>query len=423
MSSKRKLNEDPNNTKWSRDETTFGQKILRAHGWQPGQYLGAQDAAHASMHSKASSAPIKITIKDDNLGLGAKIRQKQAEECVGLDIFKDLLGRLNGESDESIAKKQAVRSEIKTSLYVERKFGPMRFVKGGLLVGDQITELLKQNKTDKAAETTESSADNSDDAAQTKPEKKEKKSKKRKAEDTGDSVGAETDSAEGKKKKKKRSKDDAAELEQEQSSDAERKRRKKEKKEKKAKEAQTDAEDDSTETKSKSKKDKKDKKKRKEAKSDEPSEESAELSKKEKKKKRKQQEEEAASASTTVTVSAVASGVSTPTGTGTSTPQPLSRHMVRSRNIASKRMAMGDMAALQQVRPLTMALVLVVILINRRSSWSSPCRGTIKIEHQDTLDNGSTSSVEFINYGYRNQSQSSQLAFPVQRHLDLTATP
>ncbi|KAI4592014.1 telomerase inhibitor [Pestalotiopsis sp. 9143b] len=347
---KRKLNEDPNNTKWSRDETTFGQKILRAHGWQPGQYLGAQDAAHASMHSKASSAPIKITIKDDNLGLGAKIRQKQAEECVGLDIFKDLLGRLNGESDESIAKKQAVRSEIKTSLYVERKFGPMRFVKGGLLVGDQITELLKQNKTDKAAETTESSADNTDDAAQTKPEKKEKKSKKRKAEDTGDSVGAETDSAEGKKKKKKkRSKDDAAELEQEQSSDAERKRRKKEKKEKKAKEAQTDAEDDSTETKSKSKKDKKDKKKRKEAKSDEPSEESAELSKKEKKKKRKQQEEEAASASTTVTVSAVASGVSTPTGTGTSTPQPLSRHMVRSRNIASKRMAMGDMAALQQI--------------------------------------------------------------------------
>ncbi|ETS87075.1 hypothetical protein PFICI_00903 [Pestalotiopsis fici W106-1] len=349
---KRKLNQDPNNTKWSRNETTFGQKILRAHGWQPGQYLGAQDASHASMHSKASSAPIKITIKDDNLGLGAKVRQKQGDECTGLDVFKDLLGRLNGESDESIAKKQAFRSEIKTSLYVERKFGPMRFVKGGLLVGDQITELLNQQAVNKSSETAESSAEDSDEVAESKPEKKEKKSKKRKAEDVDDSVDAETDSAEGKKKKKKRSKDEAANnVDEDQSSDAERKRRKKEKKEKKAKDAQADAEDDSAETKSKSKKDKKDKKKRKEAKSEDQGDESAEVSKKEKKKKRKQQESDGDTvvASTTVTVSATASGTSTPAGTGTSTPQPLSRHMVRSRNIASKRMAMADMAALQQI--------------------------------------------------------------------------
>lgn len=396
LCSKRKLNQDPNNTKWSRNETTFGQKILRAHGWQPGQYLGAQDASHASMHSKASSAPIKITMKDDNLGLGAKVRQKQADECTGLDVFKDLLGRLNGESDESIAKKQAFRSEIKTSLWVERRFGPMRFVKGGLLVGDQITELINQQAANKASETTESSAENSDEAPEAKPEKKEKKSKKRKAEDVEENVDAETDSAEGKKKKKKRSKDEAADVDQDESSDAERKKRKKEKKEKKAKEAQADAEEDSAETKSKSKKEKKDKKKRKEAKSEEQSDESAELSKKEKKKKRKQQEseEDTVVASTTVTVSTTASGTSTPAGTGTSTPQPLSRHMVRSRNIASKRMAMADMAALQQVCSFRRSYSSVIMLTCIRFSWLSPCRGIIQIEHQDTLDNGSTFSVD-----------------------------
>ncbi|KAK9775743.1 putative G-patch domain-containing protein [Seiridium cardinale] len=364
---KRKLNEDPNNTKWSRDATTFGQKILRSHGWEPGQYLGAQDASHASMHSAASSAPIKITLKDDNLGLGAKVRQKQGDECTGLDVFKDLLGRLNGETDDTIAKKQAVRSELKTSLWVERRYGPMRFVKGGLLVGDQITELLKQASEAKSpvaevsGDAASALAEECDETAESKLGKKEKKSKKRKAEESDCLADAETDDAQDKKKKKKRSKDGTA-VEAGQdlaTSDSERKRRKKEKKEKKAREAReetTDADADAdAETKSKSKKDKKDKKRKAKQANDTGDEtkdhnkEDLESSKRKKKRKNLEASEAAESPKTVVITSVADSGTSTPTGTGTSTPQPMSRHMVRSRNIASKRMAMADMTALKQI--------------------------------------------------------------------------
>ena len=75
-------------------------------------------------------------MKDDNLGLGAKIRQKQSTECTGLDGFKDLLGRLNGKSEDAIDKERKLRNDIKTSLYIERRFGTMRFISGGLLIGD-----------------------------------------------------------------------------------------------------------------------------------------------------------------------------------------------------------------------------------------------------------------------------------------------
>lgn len=288
------------------------------------------------MHSAASSAPIKITLKDDTLGLGAKIRQKQAEDCTGLDVFKDLLGRLNGESDEAITKKQNLRSEIKTSLYVERRFGAMRFVKGGLLVGDQTTELVKQAADSESTpanvptEAADTMIEDNGEVSQSKSEKKEKKSKKRKAEETDVLIDPVSGSAEIKKKKKKRSRDDASE--DQSSSDSERKRRKKEKKERKAREAQGDTVANVEETESKSKKGKKDKKDKKE------------------KKKRKEAADIATGSPSSIAPTVIAaSGSSTPAGTGTSTPQPMSRHMVRARNIASKRMAMADMAALQQV--------------------------------------------------------------------------
>ncbi|KAH8675491.1 hypothetical protein BX600DRAFT_452788 [Xylariales sp. PMI_506] len=337
---RRKLGEDPNNTKWSRDATTFGQKILRAHGWEPGQVLGAQSASHASFHTAGSTAPIKVALKDDTLGLGAKVRQKQGDECTGLDVFKDLLGRLNGKSDETIARERAIRSELKTSLYIERKFGPMRFVKGGLLVGDQITELVKMAEAQKKSETT--SATNSEEMSE-KPQK-EKKSKKRRAEESESIESTETDRKE--KKRKKRSGDDSPS--DEASSDVDKKRRKKEKKEKKAKKAEIKEEDSDTATiKSKSKKDKKEKRKKDDqpGRLEEDTKESSERSKKKKKSKHTSESNE--NSTEPAITSATDSGISTPVSTGTSTP--LSRHMVRSRNIASKRLAMADMAALNQI--------------------------------------------------------------------------
>ncbi|KAI1142914.1 hypothetical protein F5Y05DRAFT_366701 [Hypoxylon sp. FL0543] len=370
---RRKIQHDPNNTKWSRDETTFGQKILRAQGWEPGKFLGAQDAPHSHLHSAASAAPISVLMKDDTLGLGAKPKHKQNTECTGLDVFKDLLGRLNGKSEETIEKERQVRSGVKTNLYVERKYGLMNFVRGGLLVGDQMKDLVS-TKVETLASVKEEDekkpvtalVDANDEP--TKKQKKEKKSKKRKAEDPDS-----TDSPDAvpEKKRKKRSKDQGSQEESAGSVEDEEPSKKKSKKskrkdevvepdepEKKKKSKKSrkdfdhDAENDDTpvvsedarrET-SKSKKEKKDRKKEKKS-----------------KKSKKQKNSEAAESSTDAAISTSSStpalaatpqdsGVSTPTGTGTSAPQALSaRHYARSRHIASKRMAIADMAALNQI--------------------------------------------------------------------------
>ncbi|KAK8050676.1 hypothetical protein PG994_012406 [Apiospora phragmitis] len=356
---RQKLAFDPNNTKWSRDETTFGQKILRSHGWEPGQFLGAQNASHADLHSAASAAPIRITLKDDTLGLGAKVRQKQSDECTGLDVFKDLLGRLNGKSDDTIKKEQTLRSEIKTSAYVERKYGLMRFVKGGLLVGDQMSELLNKEETAKEDPVKEESKDQislaqvptQEDDGSSKP-KKEKKSKKRKAEE---SESPEESDVKKEKKKKKRTKDESPEEPAASGSTHEDEHKaKKEKKSKKSKAEETPVVDDEEKSKSKSKKSKK----RKNAavdEADDVSEEASDSKKKQKKekkeKKRKQQDTTEPSSEDAITtdVTVASTPTATPAESGTSTPQALStRHFVRSRNIASKKKAL-DATALAQI--------------------------------------------------------------------------
>ncbi|KAJ8133499.1 hypothetical protein O1611_g124 [Lasiodiplodia mahajangana] len=365
---RRKLDHDPNNTKWTRDETTFGQKILRAQGWAPGKFLGAQDTPHAQLHSAASLAPIKINLKDDTLGLGAKIRQKQSDECTGLDAFKDLLGRLNGKSEETLDKERQVRSEIKTNLFVERKYGPMRFVSGGLLVGDQIkmAELVdnKSASTPIKDEPTSESSD-AEPIKKAKKEKKEKKSKKRKAIDS-----EETDTSDRKRenKRKKRSKADE-ELEIDDIEVEKSTKKKKDKKEKKSKHSEKALEDEMdaepVESEAKPKKNKKSK--------DAPQQESLSSSietpkgttsekakKKDKKREKRRKEADSTeagiiiattvSSTTTSTATPQDSGSSTPISTGTSIPLALSaRHRSRARHIAAKKMAFSDTTALNQI--------------------------------------------------------------------------
>ncbi|KAI1131733.1 hypothetical protein F5Y10DRAFT_44472 [Nemania abortiva] len=368
---RRKLDYDPNNTKWTRNETTFGQKILRSHGWEPGRFLGAQDTTHAQLHTAASLAPIKINLKDDTLGLGAKIRQKQSDECTGLDAFKDLLGRLNGESEETLDKKRQVRSEIKTNLFVERKYGPMRFVSGGLLVGDQIKMAeLVDNKPASTPIKDEPISESSDVDAKPikkeKREKKEKKSKKRKA-----SESEETDTSDSKrdKKRKKRSKTDE-ELENDNTEIEKPTKKKRDKKEKKSKRSERTPEDEKdvepAEFEVKPKKSKKSKDTSQQASllsnSTEPPENTTSEKPKQKDKKRDKKRKEAesieasivtataVSSTATMTATPLDSGSSTPSNTGTSTPQALSaRHRSRSRHIAAKKLAFGDMQALNQI--------------------------------------------------------------------------
>ena len=139
-----KISHDPNNTIWSQSTTSYGHKILLSQGWTPGSLLGATNAPHAHFHSNASASHIRVAIKDDNLGLGAKRGTVQsAGECTGLDDLQSLLGRLNGKSEAILDKEQKTRDDLKRAAYATRKFGALGFVSGGVLVGDRILELVE----------------------------------------------------------------------------------------------------------------------------------------------------------------------------------------------------------------------------------------------------------------------------------------
>lgn len=77
-----------------------------------------------------------MALKDDNLGLGAKRGSGHAEtQCTGLDAFQGLLGRLNGKTDGELQKEQDSRDALKRAIYMEGRWGSVRFVSGGFLVG------------------------------------------------------------------------------------------------------------------------------------------------------------------------------------------------------------------------------------------------------------------------------------------------
>ncbi|KAG6063341.1 hypothetical protein E4U32_001312 [Claviceps aff. humidiphila group G2b] len=360
--SRSRINKDPNNTKWTRDTTTFGQKILRAQGWQPGQYLGVQDSAHAELHSAASASYIRVSLKDDMKGLG--FNKAKEDQVTGLDVFSDLLSRLNGKSDDAIEGDKQARLEVKTHRYVEAKWGPMRFVRGGLLVGDEMKEVpvpaledakepqhldeesgksSKKSKKRKAADLQEDSEGESSPDAK-KKEKRRRKEERKLAKKSGDRAeGGQTDDEEGsrlKKKAKKRSKKDEGKSSGTGSEDVE--------------EEEGGEEAVQVDAKKSKKRDKKEKKEKKERKEKGGKKEKTDLKeKKDKKEKKSQKKRDAAEAEAKPTAgldtktSTLTSGTSTPTTMGGLVPG--SRNFVRSRFIAQKRQAVMDAKALAQI--------------------------------------------------------------------------
>ncbi|PWY77150.1 hypothetical protein BO94DRAFT_538000 [Aspergillus sclerotioniger CBS 115572] len=147
-----KISHDPNNTNWSRSTSGFGHKILSSQGWTPGSFLGARNAAHAEMFTAASATHIKVVLKDDTLGLGARPKRDPLDEPTGLDAFKGLLGRLNGKSDADLQIEQQKRDNAKLARYAASKWQTVTFISGGLLAQEKIealaTEDLQSNPKD-----------------------------------------------------------------------------------------------------------------------------------------------------------------------------------------------------------------------------------------------------------------------------------
>lgn len=104
--------------------------------------MGTKDAPHARLHTEANASHIRVALKDDNLGLGAKRGSGQGEgQCTGLDAFQGLLGRLNGKTEVDLKKEQKSRDDRKRDTYAQHQWGSVRFVSGGLLVGDKTQNL------------------------------------------------------------------------------------------------------------------------------------------------------------------------------------------------------------------------------------------------------------------------------------------
>lgn len=148
---------------------------MSSQGWTPGSFLGARDAAHADMFTAGSASHIKVTLKDDTLGLGARPGRDLLGEPTGLDAFKGLLGRLNGKSDAELEADQQKRDEIKMAQYTATKWQTIRFISGGLLAQEKPSALdADKSSNDKSAADETEREDKSD-----RQEKKKKKKSRR----------------------------------------------------------------------------------------------------------------------------------------------------------------------------------------------------------------------------------------------------
>jgi Pin2-interacting protein X1 len=163
-----KISHDPNNTSWTRSTTTFGHRMLTAQGWTPGSYLGPQDAAHAEFHTAANASFIRVALRDDNLGLGAKSRGERPDDF-GLEGLNGLLGRLNGKDDDELEKERSGRQMLRTKMVLEGRWG-MKFVSGGVLGGDgkikkeedidlEMSTIVKEETTDESEELKEENSE------------------------------------------------------------------------------------------------------------------------------------------------------------------------------------------------------------------------------------------------------------------------
>lgn len=348
---------------------------MTSQGWQPGEHLGLQDAAHAEFHTEANFSHIRVSIKDDNLGLGAKIGSGVgAGECTGLDAFQILLGRLNGKDEDELEKETKNREDLKRAIYTEQRWGSIRFVRGGFLVGDKIQPLIdaEKERVRKLEESSSSDSSSEEESEADVPivEEKSKKSNKRKLEEV-EETAPEVVAIKIKKSKKrklekeggtsaeviavkvKKSKKHTSDASEDEVTTALKEIKLSKKKSKKDREMKADSEDtpDDKERSRQRKKEKKEKKREKmekkekaKAADDESTKESKSKSKRDKKKNRKGEDDSESSRATTKENTPLVAESS-----GRSTPMVQGMHAIRARNIAQKRMASMDVAALNQV--------------------------------------------------------------------------
>ena len=120
---KMRLPQDPNNKNWTEgisinrrlnsyfnlqfldlhlDTSSFGRKILEKMGWKSGQGLG--------LHNDGTTSHIKIAVKDDNLGIGASLKDSETGWLNNSKSYQEVLDRLSKSCEVMTDKGSEVNS-------------------------------------------------------------------------------------------------------------------------------------------------------------------------------------------------------------------------------------------------------------------------------------------------------------------------
>ncbi|WBW73526.1 ribosome biogenesis protein, G-patch domain, PINX1 family Pxr1 [Schizosaccharomyces osmophilus] len=252
---KQQIGADPRNSRWAKNKDRKGFKLLASYGWQDGNGLGQQQ--HGRIHN------IKVSLKDDTLGIGAK--PSNDTEWSGLGEFNAIFGRLNGDENaygmsaekarhrKQLDQRQDAEAKNLRSLELAR-----RFVLGGTFTSE-FTDWMKKAAEDENR-IAEASSDDENSGSSEKESKKKKKEKKSKH--SSSSSNKKEEKTKHLKKDKKDSKDKKKEKKDSSKKKSSTKSDKKEKEEKKLKRkrkhasssASSDSEDEDADTKSSSRK-------------------------------------------------------------------------------------------------------------------------------------------------------------------------
>ncbi|KAI9306302.1 G-patch domain-containing protein [Cunninghamella echinulata] len=165
-----RISSDPNNLNWSNDTSKFGFRMMAKMGWAPGKGLGVNE--------DGSQQHVKVKLKDDTLGLGAK--KNTTENWLGnTDAFSRLLADLNSRPTTPNTEEENDDTE-------------------------EIEKDANDDDKDKKGKKRKSISDGSDEDSDEVNEKKKKKSKKDKKEKK--SKKEKKDKKDRKEKKEKKNK-------------------------------------------------------------------------------------------------------------------------------------------------------------------------------------------------------------------------
>jgi len=116
---KRKWGLNPQGNLWSKDTSSFGQKMLARMGWKEGQGLGRNEDGQTSV--------IRVSYKSDMNGMGYK---ESDESSVQQDDFNTLLKQLSNTTDVDVKQPHQLKSLEQKSQNSRARVHYKKFTRG-----------------------------------------------------------------------------------------------------------------------------------------------------------------------------------------------------------------------------------------------------------------------------------------------------